>query len=312
LFYVSLCLEADARDWFYDNPRLCSTWSIFTQNLLKTFESSGKGGIAFNRLRHYEQGINQDVRHYYFEVMKLCKEANPIMDDVSKLQYLKDGLKPSLRFDVLLKNPKNPEEFLEYAQMIEELKSLDAKQDVLTCLDQQKFTKSPTINSNNINNKPQQINQPSIPRQPNHNNVYYKPNYNNTNPKRIFNNTTPNQVPYNNTIPKPPYQCYKCEESPQGGGDSCNSIQNPSPIFINAKINQIYMRIMFDSGSTKSFINQIALKRTQHLPIHFNQQHYVMADGHTPFEVIGTVRIFIEMNHIKTNILVGVVIIWFV
>ncbi|CAF4342279.1 unnamed protein product, partial [Rotaria sp. Silwood2] len=210
LFYVSLCLEADARDWFYDNPRLCSTWSIFTQNLLKTFESSGKGGIAFNRLRHYEQGINQDVRHYYFEVMKLCKEANPIMDDVSKLQYLKDGLKPSLRFDVLLKNPKNPEEFLEYAQMIEELKSLDAKQDVLTCLDQQKFTKPPTINSNNINNKPQQINQPSIPRQPNHNNVYYKPNYNNTNPKRIFNNTTPNQVPYNNTIPKPPYQCYKC------------------------------------------------------------------------------------------------------
>ncbi|CAF1426814.1 unnamed protein product [Rotaria sp. Silwood1] len=67
------------------------------------------------------------------------------------------------------------------------------------------------------------------------------------------------------------------------------------------------MRIMFDSGSTKSFINQIALKRIQHLSIHFNQQHYVMADGHTPFEVIGTVRIFIEMNHIKTNILVGVV-----
>ncbi|CAF1670235.1 unnamed protein product, partial [Rotaria sp. Silwood1] len=210
LFYVSLCLEADARDWFYDNPHLCSTWSIFTQNLLKTFESSGKGGIAFNRLRHYEQGINQDVRHYYFEVMKLCKEANPIMDDVSKLQYLKDGLKPSLRFDVLLKNPKNPEEFLEYAQMIEELKSLDDKQDVLTYLDKQKFTKPPTINSNNINNKPQQINQPSIPRQPNHNNVYYKPNYHNTNPKRIFNHTTPNQVPYNNTVPKPPYQCYKC------------------------------------------------------------------------------------------------------
>ncbi|CAF1564155.1 unnamed protein product, partial [Rotaria sordida] len=26
LFYVSLCLEADARDWFYDNPHLCTTW----------------------------------------------------------------------------------------------------------------------------------------------------------------------------------------------------------------------------------------------------------------------------------------------
>ena len=32
-----------------------------------------------------------------------------------------------------------------------------------------------------------------------------------------------------------------------------------------------------------------------------------MADGHTTFEVIGTVRIFIELNHTKTNIIVGVV-----
>ncbi|CAF1439441.1 unnamed protein product, partial [Rotaria sordida] len=46
LFYVSLCLEANARDWFYDNPHLCTTWSIFTQNLLKTFESSGKADIS--------------------------------------------------------------------------------------------------------------------------------------------------------------------------------------------------------------------------------------------------------------------------
>ncbi|CAF5074189.1 unnamed protein product, partial [Rotaria magnacalcarata] len=67
------------------------------------------------------------------------------------------------------------------------------------------------------------------------------------------------------------------------------------------------MKIIFDSGSTKSFINQIALKRTQHLPIHFNKQHYIMADGCTTFEVIGTIRIFIELNYIKTNIIVGVV-----
>ncbi|CAF4045023.1 unnamed protein product, partial [Rotaria sordida] len=100
LFYISLCLESDARDWFQDNPHLCSTWSTFVQNLLKTFESSGKADVSFNQLRHYQQSINQDVRQYYFEVMKLCKEANPLMDDASKLQYLKDGLKPSLRFDV--------------------------------------------------------------------------------------------------------------------------------------------------------------------------------------------------------------------
>ena len=41
------------------------------------------------------------------------------MDEVTKLQYLKDGLKTSLRFDFLLKNPKTTEAFLEYAQKIE-------------------------------------------------------------------------------------------------------------------------------------------------------------------------------------------------
>ena len=76
LFYVSLCLEADARDWFYDNPDLCTMWSTFTQNLLKIFESSGKGDISFNRLRHYEQGINQDVRQYYFEIINKKNSFN--------------------------------------------------------------------------------------------------------------------------------------------------------------------------------------------------------------------------------------------
>lgn len=131
LYFIPLCLEADARDWFYDNMHLFPTWISFTNKLLKTFESSGKADISFNRLRHYEQGITEDLRQYYFQIMKLCKEANPLMDDTIKLQFLKDGLKPSLRFDVLLKNPKNPEEFLEYAQKIEELKSLDSKQDVI-------------------------------------------------------------------------------------------------------------------------------------------------------------------------------------
>ncbi|CAF4755524.1 unnamed protein product, partial [Rotaria sp. Silwood2] len=64
LFYVLLCLEDYAQDWFYDNKHLMLTWTIFTQKLLKTFGSSGKAVIAFNRLRHYEQGITQDVKQY--------------------------------------------------------------------------------------------------------------------------------------------------------------------------------------------------------------------------------------------------------
>ena len=210
LFYISLCLEADARDWFYDNPHLCSTWISFIQNLLKTFESSGKADISFNHLRHYEQSINQDVRQYYFDVMKLCKEANPFMDDASKLQYLKDGLKSSLRFEVLLKNPQNTEDFLRYAQKIEELKSFDEKQYVPTWSSENKFTTSPTINPTIINTKSKQMNHSFSSGKANDINVHYNANYNNTSSDHMPINTTTSQVQHHNNIQKSPYQCYKC------------------------------------------------------------------------------------------------------
>ncbi|CAF3877395.1 unnamed protein product [Rotaria sordida] len=67
------------------------------------------------------------------------------------------------------------------------------------------------------------------------------------------------------------------------------------------------MKVMFDSGASSSFIKKSALKRTKHLPISYNQQRYLMADGYTTFEVHGYVKVFIEFNQIKTSIIVGVV-----
>jgi hypothetical protein len=61
-------------------------------------------------------------------------------------------------------------------------------------------------------------------------------------------------------------------ESLCGGSDSREEKQNPSPIFIVALVNRVKMKIMFDSGSTKSFIQEAALHQTPHLPI--NSQRY--------------------------------------
>ncbi|CAF3494538.1 unnamed protein product [Rotaria socialis] len=64
---------------------------------------------------------------------------------------------------------------------------------------------------------------------------------------------------------------------------------------------------MLDTGATQSFITKTALTKTKHLPLNNNQQHYLMADGYTTFKVVGLVKIFIDINQIKTNIVVGVV-----
>jgi hypothetical protein len=126
--------------------------------------------------------------------MKLCKEANADMDEASKLQYLKDGLKPSLRFDVLLKDPKTPEDFLEFAQRIDELKSLDEKQNIMVGSMENKFL--PPLMVNKKNND--------------YNNIHYKNNFSHNDSSQHVATTKPVSGQYNNDIPKPPYQCYKC------------------------------------------------------------------------------------------------------
>jgi hypothetical protein len=201
-FFISSCLEADARDWYFDNVQLITTWETFVHKFIHTFEASGKSDIAFNRLRHYEQSINQDVRQYYFEIMKMCKEANPLMDTSTKLQYLKDGLKPSLRFDILLKNPETPEDFLEYAQRIEELKSLDHHQDMM-------LSRSPVVPGTNSNYSTfsQSLwsslrpiyNSSDVPARPRQNHSHQSPG-----------TTSNRQDQPNSHTPPSTYQCYRC------------------------------------------------------------------------------------------------------
>lgn len=186
LFFISSCLESDARDWYFDNIHSMPTWQLFVQNFIQTFESTGTSDIAFNRLRHYQQGLTQDVRHYYFEIMKLCKQANPCMDLATKLQYLKDGLKSSLRFDVLMKDPATPEEFLAVAQRIAELKSLDQRHN--------DFSSSIPIS------EPFNDLQPLI-----------RPDRHDS--SRIFNSPAVPKASARHYAPPSPYQCYRCGSS---------------------------------------------------------------------------------------------------
>ena len=67
------------------------------------------------------------------------------------------------------------------------------------------------------------------------------------------------------------------------------------------------MKIMLDSGAAKSLISKAALNRIQHLPVNYHQRHYLLVDSYATFEVIGTVKVFIEFNSIKTSIVAAIV-----
>ncbi|CAM2726763.1 unnamed protein product [Rotaria socialis] len=106
-----------------------------------------------------------------------------------------------------------------------------------------------------------------------------------TNNKTTTRHNLSNQHRQNNRTPKPPYRCYRCDGS-SIDGDAPTRLLNPSPIFILAKVNQVITKIMFDTGSAKSFIKKSILEQTNHVNIQFKQQSYLMADGSSTFNIL--------------------------
>ncbi|CAF4520283.1 unnamed protein product, partial [Rotaria sp. Silwood2] len=114
-------LEGPAKLWFNENIAAFESWNTFKSEFLHTYSSPTLKQLASNRLRHRQQHYDEPVIEYYTDVMKLCKIIDPNMTDVSKLDHLYHGLKPSLLKEVLRQAPSTPTAFLEYARQEEAL-----------------------------------------------------------------------------------------------------------------------------------------------------------------------------------------------
>ncbi|CAF1618918.1 unnamed protein product, partial [Didymodactylos carnosus] len=75
--------------------------------------------LAFKQLNSRQQGANEPVTQYVNQVIHLCTQVNPNMDDSTKIDYLKSGLKNSLKMFVALKEPSDPTTFLQAARIAE-------------------------------------------------------------------------------------------------------------------------------------------------------------------------------------------------
>lgn len=118
---VQYSLRGEASRWFKNNKSTFTSWNSFVKGLKATFLSPFFEEIAFKKLESYSQGVNQPIRSFHNEVLKLCNEADPFMSDSSKLRYLLNKAKPSLQFEIRKKKPSTTKQFLEYAIEVEEL-----------------------------------------------------------------------------------------------------------------------------------------------------------------------------------------------
>ncbi|CAF1543698.1 unnamed protein product [Didymodactylos carnosus] len=92
---------------------------------------------AAKQLRNRQQGVEEAVIHYYNGIMDLCQTIDSGTTNETKLNYLMQGLKISLRKDCARQQPKNPLEFIKVAQKEE-------------CLDQAYAINDVYINNNQI------------------------------------------------------------------------------------------------------------------------------------------------------------------
>ena len=184
---VQYSLRGEALRWFKNNKSTLTSWSGFVKELKETFLSPFFEEIAFKKLESYSQGVNQPIRSFYNEVLKLCNDADPSMSDSRKLRHLLNKTNSALQFEIRLKGPATSKQFLEYAIEVEELFHLS---NINISYNSNKST-TPTFPTTSTITSPRQSIPPSKPdkvtptatdQEVNHDNTYgYNNNGNNNN-----------------------------------------------------------------------------------------------------------------------------------
>ena len=118
---ISYSLKGEARRWYKNTKSTLTSWEIFVKEIKEAFLSPFHDELAFKKLESYTQGINQPVRSFYNEILKLCNETDIGMSESMKLRHLLKKAKPTLQYEIRKKKPTTIKQFLEYAKEAEEL-----------------------------------------------------------------------------------------------------------------------------------------------------------------------------------------------
>ncbi|CAF4927498.1 unnamed protein product [Rotaria sp. Silwood1] len=196
---IPYSLRGEARRWYKNTKATLTSWPVFVKELKEAFLSPFHEELAFKKLESYTQGINQPVRSFYNEVLKLCAETDPEMSESMKLRHLLKKTKPTLQYEIRKKKPTTTKQFLEYAKESEELLQLANINTELDTYDRN--------NSNTTNQIASTITSP----QPNASNpridstpfpIYdRKTNYNNYYNSNKFNNNRSNDYNFHSSQP---------------------------------------------------------------------------------------------------------------
>ena len=123
---IHICLKNDAYQWYRQHKDQLVSWEIFLEEVRKSFTSNLQRDLAFDKLKHYHPTTQQSVSQYYTTMIKLIKQADPLMSESTKVQYLMNDILASLSTETRRNYPKTAAEFLAKAKVAEEITAVNS------------------------------------------------------------------------------------------------------------------------------------------------------------------------------------------
>jgi hypothetical protein len=118
--YLTELLEKGALNWFIEHKSsLHRSWSAFVEQFKKVYDSPNRSQLAFQKLQHYHQSAEQDIRSFCSAMRKLCKEYDPDMSKKMKLDFLLRAVNPTYRAEILKLKPIDADAFEQTAIDVE-------------------------------------------------------------------------------------------------------------------------------------------------------------------------------------------------
>ncbi|CAF4651891.1 unnamed protein product [Rotaria socialis] len=119
----------DEIDQQFKTMNLCDSYKLNLIHICLKGEayqcSNLQRDVAFKKLKLYQQTTHQSATQYYIETMKLMQQADPQMNESTKIHYLMNGLRQSLCTETRRNYPTSTQGFLQQVKIAEELTALN-------------------------------------------------------------------------------------------------------------------------------------------------------------------------------------------
>ncbi|UYV74535.1 hypothetical protein LAZ67_12000036 [Cordylochernes scorpioides] len=119
---VYFYLTGTALKWFENNEESIQTWTEFMSQLENVFGKNESSRLRAEKiLKTREQLKGESTEYYIQDVLRLCKEVDPQMNEEDKISHLMKGIAEELYQALLPRDVHNTEQFVTESRRIESL-----------------------------------------------------------------------------------------------------------------------------------------------------------------------------------------------